>query len=242
MKHLLPSKLVLKSFIIFILIFSFAPLLLSAQTNKYGLYIIEDRQILQNHLIENPEKEMVDLSTLRPRILFDLKYTTTDNFMNEILYPPIKTTWLRKPAAEALQQAAQELSLLNLGIKVFDAYRPYSVTEKMWEPIKDDRYAADPKTGSGHNRGVSVDLTLVDLQTGNELLMPTEFDNFTDKAHQSFMDLSPEIIKNRALLKQVMEKYGFIALTTEWWHFYLPNASEFELMNLSFDELKKLKK
>lgn len=241
MKLLRKSKLVLKTFIIIILFLSFNNTLLSAQKNKYGLYVIEDVQMLQQQIKDNPDKEMVNLSTLRPRILFDLKYATTDNFMHEILYPPIRTTWLRKPAAEALEKAAKEFALLNLGIKVFDAYRPYSVTEKMWEPVKDARYAADPATGSGHNRGISVDLTLTDLRTGKELSMPTGFDNFSDTAHQRFMDLSPEILKNRALLKQVMEKYGFIALSTEWWHFYLPNASEYELMNIPFKEMEKLK-
>ena len=72
--------------------------------------------------------------------------------------------------------------------------------------------------------------------------MPTGFDNFSDTAHQSFMDLTPEVLKNRALLKSVMEKYGFIALSTEWWHFYLPNASNYELLNIPFKDLRKLKK
>ena len=242
MKLLHKSKLVLKSLIFLSVIFHLNSSTLIAQKNKYGLYVIENVQVLQQDVKENPAKEMVDLSTLKPNIIFDLKYATTDNFMNEVLYPPIRTTWLRKPAAEALEKAAKEFALLNLGIKVFDAYRPYSVTEKMWEPVKDDRYAADPATGSGHNRGISVDLTLVDLRTGNELAMPTGFDNFSDTAHQNFMDLSPEILKNRAVLKDVMEKYGFIALSTEWWHFYLPNASEYELMNIPFKEMGKLKK
>lgn len=242
MKLLLQSKLVLKSVLFLFVFFSFNNNLLLAQKNKYGLHVIEDVETLQQQIKENPAKAMVDLSTLKPRIIFDLKYATTDNFMHEILYPPIRTTWLRKPAAESLEKAAKEFALLNLGIKVFDAYRPYSVTEKMWEPVKDARYAADPATGSGHNRGISVDLTLVDLRTGKELPMPTGFDNFSDTAHQSFMDLSPEILKNRALLKQVMEKYGFIALTTEWWHFYLPNSSKYELMNIPFKEMGKLKK
>ena len=241
MKLLQKSKLVLKSVIFLFVFFYFNNTQLLAQKNKYGLNVIEDVRTLQQHIKENPALEMVDLRTLKPPIIFDLKYATTDNFMHEILYPPLRTTWLRKPAAEALEKAAKEFALLNLGIKVFDAYRPYSVTEKMWEPVKDDRYAADPAKGSGHNRGISVDLTLVDLRTGKELNMPTGFDNFSDTAHQSFMNLSPEIVKNRSLLKEVMEKYGFIALSTEWWHFYLPNASEFELMNIPFKEMQKLK-
>ncbi len=182
MERLHQSKLALKSITFLFVIFYFTTTILFAQKNKYGLYVVENVQALQQQVKVNPVKQMVDLSAIKPRIIFDLKYATTDNFMKEVLYPPIRTTWLRKPAAEALEKAAKEFSLLNLGIKVFDAYRPYSVTEKMWEPVKDARYAADPATGSGHNRGISVDLTLVDLRTGKELRMPTGFDNFSDTA------------------------------------------------------------
>ena len=201
--------------------------------------MVNDVKILQQQINQKPFKQMVDLSTLKPGIIFDLKYTTTNNFMHEILYPPVQTTWLRKPAAEALENASKEFALLGLKIKIFDAYRPYSVTEKMWEPVKDDRYAGDPAKGSGHNRGISVNLTLVNIKTGEEILMPTRFDKFSDSAHQSFMDLTAALIKNRSLLKSVMEKYGFIALSTEWWHFYLPDASNYELLNISFKYLKK---
>ena len=150
--------------------------------------------------------------------------------------------WLRKPAAEALSKVSHELAGQNLGLKIWEGYQPYSVTEKMWEAVKDDRYAADPAKGSGHNRGISIDLTLYDLQTGKELPMPTGFDNFSDTAHQDFMELPETVIANRNLLKTVMEKYGFIALSTEWWHFYLPNSSDYELLNLPFRDIKKLRK
>jgi D-alanyl-D-alanine dipeptidase len=110
----------------------------------------------------------------------------------------------------------------------------------MWEKVKDDRYAADPSKGSGHNRGAAVDLTLIDATTGEELPMGTGFDNFSDTVHSDFKNLSPEILKNRDLLKTIMEKYGFKQLSTEWWHFYLPNSSSFELLDISFSGLKKL--
>jgi D-alanyl-D-alanine dipeptidase len=212
----------------------------SEVSNKYGLLVIKDINILQKEIKLNPDKRMVDLRTFISGISLDLKYATKDNFMHQRLYPRIKTTYLRQPAAIALKKVATELEKLNLGIKIFDAYRPYSVTEKMWEVVKDDRYAANPATGSGHNRGASVDLTLIDLKTKKELPMGTGFDNFTDTAHQGFTGLLPEILKNRNLLKSVMEKYGFIALKTEWWHFYLPNSSDYELLDLSFADLKKL--
>lgn len=208
--------------------------------NKYGLFIVKDTYILQQQIKADSNKKMLDLRKYIPSLVLDLKYATTDNFMHEKLYPPTATTFLRKPAADSLKKAVAHLKKSGLGIKIFDAYRPYSITERMWEKVLDDRYAADPAKGSGHNRGASVDITLIDLETKKELSMPTEFDNFSDTAHQNFMQLTPEVLKNRQTLKTIMEQYGFVALDTEWWHFYLPDSSDYELLDLSFAALQKM--
>ena len=105
-----------------------------------------------------------------PDAVYDLKYAGSDNFMHIRLYPSTPTTYMWLSASEALSSAQRELQDLQLGFKIWDAYRPYAVTEKMWEMVKDDRYAADPKFGSGHNRGIAVDLTLIDLNTKKELV------------------------------------------------------------------------
>jgi D-alanyl-D-alanine dipeptidase len=215
----------------------------SAQSNifnKYGLTIIKDINVLRNEIALDSNLQMVDVHKKIPQLVLDLKYSTTNNFMHKKLYPTIKTTYLRKPAADSLKKIVAELLTLNLGLKIWDAYRPYSVTEKMWEQVKDSRYAADPAKGSGHNRGAAVDLTLIDLTTGKELSMGTGFDNFSDTAHQDFRNLPPDILKNRDLLKAIMIKYGFIPLSTEWWHFYLPNSADYELLDVSFSDLKRL--
>lgn len=94
--------------------------------------------------------------------------------------------------------------------------------------------------GSGHNRGIAVDLTTVNLRTKKELNMGTGFDNFSDTAHQDFTGLPAKILQNMLLLKTVMEKYGFVSLDTEWWHFSLPDANNYELLNIPFDNIKKL--
>ena len=112
--------------------------------------------------------------------------------------------------------------------------------KKCGRPVKDDRYAADPSKGSGHNRGVAIDLTLFNIITKKELPMGTGFDNFSDTAHTDFTSLPSPIIHNRNILKSVMEKYGFVSLDTEWWHFSLPHSQDFELLDLSFDQLKKI--
>ncbi|MEO8853483.1 MAG: M15 family metallopeptidase [Ginsengibacter sp.] len=208
--------------------------------NKYGLVVINSTKVLQKEINADSSKKMIDLKKEIPGIYLDLKYATRDNFMHKILYRSASTTFLRKPAAEVLKKVVKELKDQNLAIKVFDAYRPYSVTEEMWQKVKDSRYAADPATGSGHNRGVAVDLTLIELETRKELPMGTGFDNFSDTAHSDFAGLSPEILNNRNLLKTVMEKFGFKQLSTEWWHFYIPDGTSFELLDLSFFGLKRM--
>lgn len=227
---------------ILILIFLFTQAYAQAQDtvlNKYGLWVISTNAQLAKTVKKDPSKAMADLKTAIPGIVLDLRYATANNFMHTKLYPAITSTSMRKPAVQALQKVQQALNKKGMGLKIFDAYRPYSVTEKMWEPVKDDRYAADPKKGSGHNRGVAVDLTIIYLKTKQELDMGTGFDNFSDTAHHDFKNLPAQVLQNRSLLKSLMEANGFKALDTEWWHYSLPNAKDFELLDIPFSELKK---
>ena len=187
--------------------------------NKYGLWVISSTSILQKTINVNTNKSMIDIEKYIPTIVLDLRYATTNNFMKTKLYPTINYTFLRKPAAEALKKVQTELNKQGLGIKIFDAYRPYSVTEKMWEPIKD-----------------------VNVKSGEEINMGTGFDNFSDTAHGDFINLPPLVLQNRLLLKSTMENYGFKVLDTEWWHFYLPNAKEYELLDVPFKKLKSIRK
>ena len=233
--------------VIFIVVFFLTSVITVAQDtvlNKYGLWVIHSLPEYKRTVIKNPVKQMVDLKQRMPNIVLDLRYAGSNNFMKEKLYPVITTTYLRKAATDSLFKIQKQLKEMGLGLKIFDAYRPYSVTEKMWLPVQDDRYAADPKKGSGHNRGVAVDLTLIYSATGEALNMGTDFDNFTDTAHHAFTNLPEDILQNRLLLKKIMEQHGFKALDTEWWHYSLPNAKDFELLDIDFKKLesKKIKK
>ena len=134
-----------------------------------------------------------------------------------------------------VEKVQEELSAKGYGLKIWDAYRPYSVTKKMWELIGDERYVANPAKGSGHNRGLAVDVTIV--KDGKEINMGTGFDNFTDTAHHDFKNLPEDVLKNRMLLKTTMEKYGFKALETEWWHYSFPNDRNYAVLDLSFKQL-----
>lgn len=227
-------------FVFFFINICFTSFAQDTTLNQYGLWIIKDVKTLQATIKTDVNKKMIDVKRSIPNIVLDLRYTTPNNFMHKKLYKPTTTTYLRLPAVTALQQVQKELNEQGLGLKIFDAYRPYSVTEAMWEPIKDDRYVADPKKGSGHNRGIAVDLTIIKLQTKQELNMGTGFDNFSDTAHHAFTSLSKEILQNRILLRTTMEKYGFKMFDTEWWHYSLPNPTNYEILDISFKDLRKL--
>jgi D-alanyl-D-alanine dipeptidase len=183
---------------------------------------------------------MIEVKSLIPTIVYDLRYSTSNNFTKEQLYKEGDKTYLRRPVAEALADVQNELKALGYGLKIFDAYRPYKITQKIWSLVGDERFAADPKKGSNHNRGIAVDLTIIDLKTNKDLDMGTGFDSFTDTAHTSFIFLPKQVLKNRFLLKELMIKHGFHIFETEWWHFYWENDRNYSMLDLSFKEMEKL--
>jgi zinc D-Ala-D-Ala dipeptidase len=204
-----------------------------------SLTIIGSLDIFRESVKKDSNMKMVDLKKTIPNIVLDLRYGSTNNFMKRIMYTELPYyTFLRLPAIKALVLVQNELNKMGYGLKIFDAYRPYFVTQKFWELVHDDRYVANPAKGSGHNRGVAVDLTIIDLKTKQEISMPTGFDNFTDSAHHDFLLLPESVLADRKLLKTTMEKYGFVSFPTEWWHYSLPNPEKFDVLNLSFRDLK----
>ncbi|HMY60336.1 MAG TPA: M15 family metallopeptidase, partial [Pseudomonadota bacterium] len=121
-------------------------------------------------------------------------------------------------------------------LKLWDCYRPHRVQYQLWDIVHDERYVANPHKGSRHNRGAAVDLTLVDAQ-GQELVMPTPFDDFGEKAHRSYQQLPPLAIQNRTTLEQAMAKAGFVGMPTEWWHFDFARWQGYPLDDIPFDVL-----
>jgi D-alanyl-D-alanine dipeptidase len=159
----------------------------------------------------------IELQTIEPGILIDLKYATTDNFVHEKLYD-CPRCFLRADVAYALREVHRELKRKGLGLKMFDCYRPLSIQWKLWNKVPDPRYVADPRKGSMHNRGSAVDLTLVDAN-GKELDMGTKFDFFGEEAYHDYTEHPREVLERRTLLKEIMAKHGFKAIRTEWWHY-----------------------
>lgn len=166
--------------------------------------------------------------------LLDLKYATEDNFVGHVIYDCARC-FLRPDAARALTQMNEELKKLGIQVKLFDCYRPLAVQWELWEEVPDPQYVADPKKGSMHNRGQAIDVTLVDIESGEALDMGTDFDFFGKRAyHSTTPELSSEIQKNRSLLKSTMEKHGFLPIRTEWWH-YSYRASQWPVFEDKWD-------
>jgi zinc D-Ala-D-Ala dipeptidase len=169
---------------------------------------------------QSADNELVNVKELIPGIALDLKYGTVFNFLSQKLYTTNECL-LARGMVTRLALVQDSLRTRGLGLKIFDGYRPRAVQYEMFELYPDPTYVADPASGSKHNRGAAVDLTLIDLATGNELAMPTAFDYFGDAAgHGWTLGLSAEQIANRELLLAMMENVGGLTrLSSEWWHY-----------------------
>jgi D-alanyl-D-alanine dipeptidase len=185
----------------------------------------------------NPEKELIDLEKFIPEIVLDIRYATTNNFTKEKIYN-LSRAYARKPVAESLKKAQEEFNKLGYGVKIFDAYRPYTATVKFYEVYHDTTYVASPYRGSRHNRGCAIDMTLIDLKTGKDIPMPTEYDSFRKEAWPTTPVSDPVIKKNRDLIISVMQKHGFKVNSSEWWHFDFVGWQKFDVLDISFEELE----
>jgi len=182
--------------------------------------------------LQNSNSDIVDILTIDSSFVLDIRYATENNFTKKILYPVAKAK-LRREAAESLASIQKELKTKNLRLKIFDGYRPLAIQWKLWEIVPNESFVANPKKGSKHNRGAAVDLTIVDA-LGNELEMPTGYDDFTEKASHEYMNLTENAIKNRALLKDIMTRHGFQSIRSEWWHYDFRGWEQFDIMDEPF--------
>ncbi len=157
---------------------------------------------------------LVDIASLDASIILDIRYASPNNFTGQAVYPAAKCL-LRKAVAEKLVRVQQMLQQKNKRLIVFDCYRPFSIQQVLWGLVPDARYVAKPIlkegipiAGSRHNRGAAVDVSLADAQ-GIPLEMPTDFDDFSEKAHRNFAGHSQQAKKHLQILEQAMQEAGF---------------------------------
>ena len=210
--------------------------IIQSDRNPFNLPLSQTVATYNQQVAENPQMLMIDLAKKISGIVLDIRYATANNFTGEVIYTAPRA-FVRKPVADAIQKVQDSLLYHGLGLKIYDAYRPYTATLRFYEVYPDSNFVANPRYGSRHNRGCAVDVTLVERNTGKEIPMPTEFDDFSAKAHTQYTLLPDTVIANRKLLFGIMTHFGFLLYVSEWWHFDFAGWEKYPLMDLSFEEL-----
>lgn len=184
------------------------------------------------------EPDLVELITLDPTIRLDIRYASTNNFMNAVFYAEPRA-FLQRPAAEALLRAHQKLKTQGYGLLIHDAYRPWYVTRMFWDATPEEQkiFVADPSQGSRHNRGAAVDLTLYDLRTGRPIEMVGGYDEFSDRSFPDYPGGTALQRWHRRLLREAMEEQGFTVYDWEWWHFDYQEWARYPIQNIPFDRI-----
>lgn len=193
---------------------------------------------LPDRAVRSPD--LVELARLDPGIKLDVRYATTDNFLGQAVYPEARV-FLQRPAAEALVRVNAALRGARLGLLVYDGYRPWSVTKIFWDSVSGDQrnFVADPRLGSKHNRGCAVDLSLYDLNTGEPIAMPTDYDEMTTRAYPDYTGGTPASRRYRDHLRAVMTAKGFTVHPREWWHYDYRDWAEYAVLDVPFAALPR---
>ncbi len=180
----------------------------------------------------------VNVQEVDPTIKVDLMYTRADNFTGKVLYADLREAYLHPLAADALKKAQAELKRTHpkWSLVVYDAARPMSVQQKMWNMVKGTPkriYVSNPANGGGlHNYGFAVDVSICN-EHGDTIPMGTIIDHLGEEAHTDIEDfmvgkgiITQQAVENRRLLRRVMAAGGYKVLRTEWWHFNLKTRKQ----------------
>lgn len=172
----------------------------------------------QEELAEPLDDEYVKVSDYIPDVVVDLRYATTNNFTGTAIYD-FQDAYLRYGTVKKLAVAQERLKALGFRIKIWDAYRPFSAQERLWQVCPNPRYVANPANGmKAHNLGGTVDMTIVTLE-GADVEMPSEFDDFSVRADRDYSDVSEVAGNHGRMLEQIMTECGFAGYDGEWWDY-----------------------
>jgi len=184
--------------------------------------------------------ELVEIVKLDPTIKLDIRYAGTNNFLGKPVYKEARA-FLQRPAAEAVVRAHRALAPRGYGLLIHDGYRPWAITKLFWDMTsgKQREFVADPKSGSKHNRGAAVDLTMYELKTGKPVQMPGDYDEMTERSYPDYAGGTAEQRARRDLLRTVMEAEGFTVEPNEWWHYNYKDWREYPILDIPFSAIGK---
>src|SRR5215510_12297162 len=176
----------------------------------------------------NADGPLVDIQSVNPTILIELRYAGNNNLVKHPLYPQGMRALARPEVAAALTNAQTTLRRYQYGLKIWDAYRPAAVQAELWKASRNSDYVANPEVGVGslHSWGIAVDATLVDTWN-RPVSMPSDFDNFTPAAMWRYVGPHLDIKAHVHLLQMAMRNAGFWGMRTEWWHFTIADWQKF---------------
>ena len=186
------------------------------------------------------DPDLVELRTLDSTIKYDIRYATTNNFMSAVFYRSAHA-YMQRPAAESLVRVSKKLKAFGYGLLIHDSYRPWYVTKMFWDATPDDKkiFVANPESGSRHNRGCAVDLTLYDIDTGAVVEMVGGYDEMTDRSFPDYVGGTSQQRWHRELLRRSMEAEGYTVYEAEWWHYDYKTWNDYPILNLTFEALEQ---
>jgi len=179
---------------------------------------------------------MVDVAKACPGICVEMRYATDRNLAGKTIYPLRARALIRKSVAKRLQHAQDALRTQGFGLKIWDAYRPAWAQNLLWKAAPNAEFLADPaRGGSFHTWGVSVDVTLVDLQ-GREQKMATDFDDLSEASKSTYVGSNSGVAARMKVLRAAMLSAGFNGIRDEWWHFTAQDGWLFAPVDMALEE------
>ena len=173
------------------------------------------------------EKKLIEVTSEKvPGLVLEIRYATEQNITGKKIYAD-KRAWLREETIRKLAQVARELEEKGYRLVLWDGWRPASAQKALWAAKPDGRFLTPPNRISRHTRGTSVDVSLAD-RNGKILEMPSDHDEFTDRADEDFSDVPKEVAQRARLLRKAMFRAGFSGVPDEWWHYDLRDWASYE--------------
>ena len=177
--------------------------------------------------VAGSEKKLIEVTSEKvPGLVLEIRYATEQNITGKKIYAD-KRAWLREETIRKLAQVARELEEKGYRLVLWDGWRPASAQKALWAAKPDGRFLTPPNRVSRHTRGTSVDVSLAD-RNGKILEMPSDHDEFTDRADEDFSDVPKEVAQRARLLRKAMFRAGFSGVPDEWWHYDLRDWASYE--------------
>ena len=177
--------------------------------------------------VAGSEKKLIEVTSEKvPGLVLEIRYATEQNITGKKIYAD-KRAWLREETIRKLAQVARELEEKGYRLVLWDGWRPASAQKALWAAKPDGRFLTPPNRVSRHTRGTSVDVSLAD-RNGKILEMPSDHDEFTDRADEDFSDVPKEVAQRARLLRKAMFRAGFSGVPDEWWHYDLRDWASYD--------------